>query len=104
MSTIKFAKVATLPATLAPSTVYMVAPTGSSIDELQIYVSSNDGLSSRHIPTHNEIATMISTAVNSYSSAVVVADVAARNCRHIGGQWRSYLRLQPSDHFLDEDR
>jgi hypothetical protein len=79
MSTIKFAKVATLPATLAPSTVYMVAPTGSSIDELQIYVSSNDGLSSRHIPTHNEIATMISTAVNSYSSAVVVADVAARN-------------------------
>ena len=79
MSTIKFAKVSTLPVTLAPSTLYMVAPTGSSIDELQIYVSSNDGSSARHIPTHNEISSMISTAVNSYSSAVVVADIAARN-------------------------
>lgn len=79
MSTIKFAKVATLPVTLAPSTLYMVAPAGSSIDELQIYVSSNDGTSARHIPTHSEIASMISTAVNSYSSAVVVTNIAARN-------------------------
>jgi len=79
MSTIKFAKVATLPVTLAPSTLYMVAPAGSSIDELQIYVSSNDGASARHIPTHSEISSMINTAVNSYSSAVVVADIAARN-------------------------
>ena len=79
MSTIKFAKVATLPATLAPSTLYMVAPAGSSIDELQIYVSSNDGASARHIPTHSEISSMINTAVNSYSSAVVVANIAARD-------------------------
>lgn len=79
MSVIRFAKVSVLPATLEASTLYMVAPVGAAADDLEIYVSSNDGTSVRHIPTLTEINSLISTAVNSYSTAVVVDDIVERN-------------------------
>jgi hypothetical protein len=74
---LKIRKVTALPGTLEASTLYLVSTADPSI--LDLYVSSSDGSSARHIVTKSEIQTMINTAVAALDSALVVADINARN-------------------------
>lgn len=77
MSVIKIRKVVTLPGTYEPSTMYMVQGADASLMEL--YVSSNDGASIKHLINKSDIQAMISTAMASYNALDVVADIAARD-------------------------
>lgn len=73
----KIRKVTALPGTYEASTMYLVQ--GAEAGLMDIYVSSSDGLSVRHIISKSEITTMISNALSGFNSATVVADITARN-------------------------
>jgi len=75
--TLKISKVNALPGTLEASTLYLVKSTDAELFEM--YMSSADGLSARHVITKTEIQTLINTAVSGFSNLLVVADIAARN-------------------------
>lgn len=73
----KIRKVTALPGTYEASTMYLVQ--GSEAGLMDLYVSSSDGLSVRHIVSKSEITSMISTALAGFNSVQVVADITARN-------------------------
>lgn len=78
MSTqMKVHKVNALPGSLAASALYLVKSAETGL--LDLYVSSNDGSSVRHIISKSEIQTMVNSAVAGTSHIYVVADIAARN-------------------------
>lgn len=78
MAILKIRKVNTLPGTLEASTLYMVKH-ATNVNLFDLYLSTSDGLSARHIISQTEIANMISTAVGAFNTVEVVADMAARN-------------------------
>ena len=59
---INFAKVTQLPSLLLPSTVYLVE--GSTNDRVNIYITSKDAISVRHVVTMDEVLTLIANAVD----------------------------------------
>lgn len=59
---LSFAKVAALPKVLLPTTVYLVE--GTQPDEVNIYITSQDATSVRHVVTMEEVLTLISQAVD----------------------------------------
>lgn len=78
MSTqMKIHKVNALPGSLEASALYLVKSAETGL--LDLYVSSNDGSSVRHIISKTEIQTMVNSAVAGTSHIHVVADIAARN-------------------------
>jgi hypothetical protein len=74
---LKIRKVNTLPGTYDPSTLYMVKSAESGLFDL--YVSTDDGASARHLISKPEITSMINTAIASFSTVQVVATIAARD-------------------------
>lgn len=78
MSILKIRKVNALPGTLEASTLYMVKH-ASNANLFDLHLSTSDGLSSRHIISQAEIATMISDSMAAFNTVLVVADIAARN-------------------------
>ena len=75
--TIKFAKVNTLPATFAGSTIYVVKD--ADADFAQFYISNSAGSAVRRLPNKADIQAMVNAAVGGTSHIHVVADIAARN-------------------------
>ena len=76
-TSLKIEKVNSLPGTLAASTLYLVKSADSNL--VDMYISTNDGASARHIISKADIGSMITTAVAGFSTVQVVADIAARN-------------------------
>lgn len=77
MAQLKIRKVTALPATLEPSCLYIISTADPSI--MDMYVSSSDGTTSRHIVNKSEIQDMINASLASFSSLDVYADIAARD-------------------------
>lgn len=79
---LKFRKVASLPATYEGSTMYMVADSVNAA-LFEMYLSSADGTTVRHLLNKSEIQTMINTSVAGSIAGMgtmsVVADIAARD-------------------------
>lgn len=68
-----------LPVTLAPYAIYMIAPSGASnTDYVEMYVTDALGVAKRNV-NRSDIATMIGTAISSANSLTIVADIVARN-------------------------
>ncbi len=74
---LKVHKVNSLPGVVEASTLYLVKSADSNLFDL--YVSSNDGTSVRHIISKSDVQGMVNTAVAGASNIHVVADIAARN-------------------------
>jgi len=70
MSNFLATKVLALPATLAPNTVYFVADADDA-DLIKVYVSTNDGLQARRVPTMTDIVASINDIVTSANSVEV---------------------------------
>lgn len=79
---LKFRKVTALPSVYEGSTMYMVADSVNAA-LFEMYLSSSDGLSVRHLLNKSEIQTMISTSVAGSIAGMgtmsVVSNIAARN-------------------------
>ena len=76
----KFAvsKVAALPGTLAPSTLYFVSDAVNA-DLMKVYLSDSTGATVRHLPTKQEIDIAIAAAVSASNGMVRVATITARD-------------------------
>lgn len=78
MKVLSVEKVTALPSTFAANTQYFV-PVSGEPTLIDMYVSSTDGSSAKHIITKAEITTLINQAISTLSGTVVVADIAARD-------------------------
>lgn len=70
-------RVTALPATLSPSTMYVVKSADAALAE--VYFSNNDGTEARHVINKSDIQGMITGAVSDFTNIQVAADIAARN-------------------------
>lgn len=70
-------RVLALPGSVTASTMYVVQ--GVAADRAELYFTSADGLTTRHIIDESEITAIVTAAVASYSATEVVADIAARD-------------------------
>ncbi len=77
MATLKIRKVTALPATLEPSCLYMISTLDPTV--MDIYLSSSDGTTSRHVVSKTEIQGMINASLASFSTIEVYANIAARD-------------------------
>lgn len=77
MAILKIRKANALPGTLEASTLYMVK--SANADLFDLYLSTSDGLTARHIISQTEIASMITDAVGAFNTVEVVADITARD-------------------------
>lgn len=81
MSFLSIQRVSVLPATPAPSTMYIVRSAHTGLVEL--YFTSSDGNDVRHILNKDEVQTMINQYVVNATSALteinIVSNIAARN-------------------------
>lgn len=79
---LKFRKVSALPSTYEGSTMYMVADSVNAA-LFEMYLSSADGTTVRHLLNKSDIQSMINTSVAGSIAGMgtmsVVADIAARN-------------------------
>jgi len=75
--TMKIRKVTSLPGTFEPSTLYLVQSADAGL--MEIYVSSSDGATARHVISKSEITSMITSALAGFDTAQLVADIAARD-------------------------
>ena len=75
---LKIRKVNTLPGTFEGSTLYLVK-NGSNVNLFDLYLSTDDGVSVRHIISESDITTKINTALAGFSQLQVVADITARD-------------------------
>jgi hypothetical protein len=79
---LKFRKVTALPSTYEGSTMYMVSDSVNA-NLFEMYLSSSDGTSVRHLINKSEIQTMITTTVATSITGMgtmsVVTDIAARD-------------------------
>lgn len=86
MAQLQISKVTALPATLAASTLYLVADAVRT-DDVNIYVSDSTGAAAKHVPTFAELETMVdakvlagvTAGVSAATALRVVADVTARD-------------------------
>lgn len=79
-TTVQIFRETSLPGTLQPSSIYLIAPTGSP-NLLEVVVTNAAGDAARHVINKADIQDMIdaSMAGAGAASAVFVADIAARN-------------------------
>jgi len=79
---LNIARVTVLPGTLAASTLYIVSDAVNA-DLTELVFTNNDGTAARHVFNKADATMMVnsavSTALASFSSMQVVADIAARN-------------------------
>jgi hypothetical protein len=74
---LKIYRETTLPVTLEPYAIYMIAPEARP-DYVEIYVTSSTGAAKRVI-SQTDIETLISDAIAAANELVIVADIAERN-------------------------
>lgn len=77
MSVMRIRKVTVLPSSYEPSTVYLVTTTNPLF--FKLYVSSSDGSSVRRLPDMDDIQSWIASAMGGYYTALIVANIAARD-------------------------
>lgn len=75
---LKIRKVTTLPGSFEASTLYLVRH-ASNVNLFDIYLSTDDGASVRHIIKDTDIDAKITTALAGFSNLEVVANIAARD-------------------------
>jgi hypothetical protein len=78
MAQLKIRKVTTLPGVFESTTLYMVRNAGNA-NLFDLYLSTDDGVSVRHIISESDIDSKISTALSGFSSLEIVANITARN-------------------------
>jgi len=74
---LKVFKVNALPATLEPSSLYLIPSSVPAI--LDIHVSDSTGTATRHVLNKTDIEALITAGVAGLSTTLVVDDIAARN-------------------------
>lgn len=85
-----------LPATMQPRSVYLVAPT-TSTDYVEMYVTDATGANARRIIKESDVTTMIANAMSGSSSITVLADIAARDALSPTGTQYVYVRNASAD-------
>lgn len=78
MALFKIYRETTLPGTLEPYSVYMVAPAAKP-DYVEIYVSNAAGTAAKRVLTDVDIQGMITASITGANNLQVVADITARN-------------------------
>lgn len=74
---LRIERVTALPATISPSTMYIVRAAEAGLAE--IYFSNNDGSEVRHVINKQEITAMMTGAISDFTNIQLAADIAARN-------------------------
>jgi hypothetical protein len=77
MTTLRIERVTALPSTVTASTMYFVKSAESPFFEL--YVTSSDGLDTRHVINKSEIGTLITDAVAGLSNIISSATITTRD-------------------------
>lgn len=77
MAQLQVFKELALPATLAPSAIYFIAPTGSP--HLEVVVTDAAGATYRHTITEADVQALITANIAAMNDMTVVADIAARD-------------------------
>lgn len=78
MANFQIFKETALPSTLQPNSIYLVtSATNSSLVEM--FVTNVAGTAARHVLSESDVQTMISNSITSSNSAIVVANIAARD-------------------------
>lgn len=67
-----------LPSTLVANSIYMIAPAANP-DYVEMYVTGTSASTVKRIINHDDIALMITNAVQSATELVIVADITARD-------------------------
>ena len=78
MAAIKFYRETTLPSSLQPYAVYVVAP-ATKPDHIELYVTNNDGTKARRVVNEEDIRAIVSASLSSASNIQVVNDINARD-------------------------
>lgn len=78
MSVYKIYKETTLPGTLTPNSIYLVAPAGSP-NYVEMYVTGTSESTVKRIINETDIQAMIDASLSSISEIEIVADIAARD-------------------------
>lgn len=85
-SFLNFKRVAELPVTIEPSTMYIVKSANNQ-DLIDIYVSNKDGSAVRHVINESDIQNKINIAVSSslasFTDVQIVANIAGRNALNL---------------------
>ena len=78
MAILKIEKVNTLPGVYTASTLYMVK-NATNVNLFDLYLSTSDGSSVRHIISEGDIDSKINNALAAMNTALVVADITERD-------------------------
>jgi hypothetical protein len=74
--TLRFYKETTVPASLQPNAVYLIAPPAHP-NYLEIYVTNSAGTASRRVPRVEDIEVLISTALATLNTGALIVDTIA---------------------------
>lgn len=77
MALMRIERVLALPGVVTASTMYIVQ--GAQGDRAELYFTSADGLTTRHIIDESEINTLVNNAIANFSAIEVAADITARD-------------------------
>jgi TUP1-like enhancer of split len=78
MTTFKIFRETTLPGTLQPYAIYLIAP-ASKPNFVEIYVSDSTGAAAKRVLNESDIQALIDASASSSSSLTIVDNIAARN-------------------------
>ncbi len=78
MATFKIFRETTLPGTLQPYAMYVVAP-ASKPGYIELYVTDAAGTATRRLLTQEDIQALINSSLTAISQIKIVPDIAARN-------------------------
>ena len=78
MAVLKFRKVTVLPGVFEASTLYLVR-NASNVNLFDLYLSTDDGASVRHIISETDIDSKITSALAGFNNLEIVANITARN-------------------------
>lgn len=77
MSTLRIERVTALPGVVTASTLYIVRSAEAGLAE--IFITSSDGLDTRHIINKAEINQLITDAIAGFNTVIIAATIAARD-------------------------
>ena len=78
MAIFKIFRETSLPGTLEPYALYVIAPTAKP-DYIELYASNATGTSAKRIIQDTDVQALINASISQLSSLEVVADITARN-------------------------
>lgn len=99
MTAVRFFKETALPTSLEPNAFYMIAPTDSS-EYVEIYVTQTDGVA-RRIIQDADVQAMISAAMASANTLIMVEDIAERDALTLNANAFVFVRDASADPTVD---